>query len=79
MGKQAKNKFSKRFSGGLRIIYLEKPLSGAGRDLQVAGIRRAVAEILTGLLGREPTEEELLGLKLIKKSDTSAGNYVLLL
>jgi hypothetical protein len=69
MGKRVKDKFGKRFSGGIRIIYLEKPLSVVERDLQAVTIRRAVAEVLTGLLGREPSEEELLGLNPIQKDE----------
>lgn len=69
MGTRAKEKFSERFSGGIRFIYLEKPPSVAEREMQVAGIRRAVTEVLAGVLGREPTEEEILGLNPVQKDE----------
>lgn len=69
MGTRAKDKFNRRFSAGIRILYNRKPISVAEHDLLVAGIRKAVDEVLAGLLGRAPRDEELLGIKPIQKDE----------
>ena len=61
MGERASKGLNRRFSGGIRVSYLEKPLTGAERaSLQDQAVK-ALALVLSGVLGRDPTEEEILG------------------
>lgn len=67
MGGQNKDKnFKKRFGDRITVTYLEKPLSPAEQKIQNQKISKAFADVLTGILGREPTPNELLGIDEIK-------------
>ena len=63
MGERADKGLNRRFPGGIRISYPEKPATGIERvtrqDLIVSGF----ASVLSGILGRDPSEEEILGIK----------------
>ena len=63
MGKRADNNFKKRFGDPVKfmVIYPEKPLEGAEREYQSKMICDAYEQVLTGLLGRKPTRDEVLG------------------
>ena len=66
MGQRITNNFKKRFGDRVRIIYREKPLKSNEQKLQNEILAKAVTQVLTGILKREPTIEELLGIKEIK-------------
>lgn len=62
MGIRLQNNFKKRFGDRpFKVIYPEKPLTGSERQLRNEKIDEAVKAVLTGILKREPTEEELCG------------------
>jgi len=61
----AKN-FEKRFGDKIAVAYRQKALEPA--ELQICNSRllKAFKQVLTGILKREPTQEELLGINPIK-------------
>lgn len=68
MGIRLQNNFKKRFGDRpFKVIYPEKPLTGDERKLRNEKIAEAVKAVLTGILKREPTPEELSGLEDISK------------
>ena len=56
-----KNNFNKRFKKGIQVTFLEKALSPSEEKIRNQKIVEAFKNVLTGILGREPTEEELFG------------------
>lgn len=66
MGKGTRYNFSKRFGGRIRIVYAQK-LSASEKQLQDGKLCKAMIKVLSGILGREPTQRELLGLEDISK------------
>jgi len=68
MGERQISNFEKRFKRGFVVVYPEKPLEGVARRIQNQKIFEAVKAVLTGILKREPTPDELSGCKpLIRK------------
>lgn len=67
MGQTIKNNFNKRFGGRIRIIYAQKV---SVTEKQVIGekLYKAMVEVLAGILGREPTQRELLGIDDLAKA-----------
>jgi len=61
MGQRIKNNFNKRFGGRIRIVYAQK-LSVEEKQLVNEKLCKAMMEVLSGILGREPTQREILGL-----------------
>jgi len=72
MGKGTRYNFNKRFGGRIRIVYAQKS-SASEKQLQDGKLCKAIIKVLTGILGREPTQRELLGLEDISKCRTK-GN-----
>lgn len=66
MGQQAKNNFNKQFGGRIRAVYTQN-LSPSERELQNKKLCEAALVVLTGILGREPTQMELFGLDDLAK------------
>jgi hypothetical protein len=66
MGKGARHNFDKRFGGRIRIVYAQKS-STSEKQFQDGKLCKAIIKVLTGILGREPTQRELLGLEDISK------------
>ncbi len=63
MGERQISNFEKRFKRGFVVVYPEKPLEGVARRIQNQRIFEAVKAVLTGILKREPTPDELSGCK----------------
>jgi len=63
MGERQNSNFEKRYKNGFVVTYPEKPLEGAARRVQNQRILEAVKAVLTGILKREPTPDELSGCK----------------
>jgi hypothetical protein len=61
MGQRIRNNFNKRFGGRIRVVYAQK-LSVEEKQLLNEKLCKAMIEILSGILGREPTQREILGL-----------------
>ena len=70
MGQRMSNKFKERFGDRVSVVYRGKPLTVSEQKLQNETLAKAVAHVLTGILKREPTEEELLGVTEIKSIKT---------
>lgn len=68
MGDRQVSNFEKRFKRGFNVIYPDKPLEGVVRTMQNKKILEAVKAVLTGILKREPTPDELSGCKPITRS-----------
>ena len=61
MGERQTSNFHKRFKNGFVVVYPERPLEGAARRMRNQKILEAVKAVLTGILKREPTPDELSG------------------
>jgi len=61
MGERATKQFNKRFKAGIEIRFAESPLSPAEQEYRNKCLREAISAILKGLLGREPSHEEITG------------------
>ena len=74
MGNRAENNFKKRFGDPPRfnVIYPKKPLEGSERIYRNQKIADAVDKVLTGILGRKPTKDELIGRKRIDEAEFKA-------
>ncbi len=74
MGERIKKNFEKRFGNPSRInvVYPTKPLEGSERVAHNKKIVNAVEQVLTGILGRKPTADELTGRKRIDEADFKA-------
>jgi len=74
MHKCAENNFKKRFGDPPRfeIKYPKKPLEGSERIYRNQKIANAVEQVLTGILGRKPTKDELIGRKRIDEAEIQA-------
>lgn len=68
MGDRQISNFEKRFKRGFNVIYSEKPLEGTARRTQNQKILDAVKAVLTGILKREPTPDELSGCRQITRT-----------
>ncbi|MFA4905066.1 MAG: hypothetical protein WC645_01030 [Candidatus Margulisiibacteriota bacterium] len=62
MGKPLISQFQKRFSGRMSVVYAERQGSLAEQKMQKEALAKAVTQVIAGILQREPTQEELLGL-----------------
>ncbi len=73
MGLRLERKFQERFGDRIEVVYADKPLEGEERRLNSKRLSEAVKAVMTAILKREPTPEELLGIKPIngKKKDVS--------
>ena len=69
MGSRSKNNFEKRFGNPPRfnVVYPSKPLKGSAQIDHDQKIVEAVEQVLTGILGRKPTRDELVGNKRINE------------
>ncbi len=62
MGHSASKRFEMRFKNGIEVLYCTKPVDGEEKQLIQQKLSTAVKAVLTSVLKREPTSEELLGL-----------------
>ena len=74
MGTRAEVNFKKRFGDPPRfnVIYPKKSLEGSERIYRNQKITDAVDKVLTGILGRKPTKDELIGRKRINEAEIQA-------
>jgi hypothetical protein len=63
MGKRQISNFENRFRRGFIVTYQEKPPEGIARRVRNQKILEAVKAVLSGILKREPTPDELSGCK----------------
>jgi hypothetical protein len=74
MGERQTSHFGKRFKRGLVVVYPERPLEGAARRMRNQKILEAVKAVLTGILKRDPTPDELSGCTPIaRRKRTQVG------
>jgi len=62
MGQQITKNFQNRFEDRISVSYREKSIEPAEQQIRSTRIVKAFTQILTGILKREPTKEELLGI-----------------
>lgn len=67
MGQRIRNNFSKRFGDRIRVVYAQHS-SLAEKELLKGRLCEAIIKVLSGILGREPTQKELLGIEDLTKS-----------
>lgn len=67
MGERQTSNFHKRFKKGFVVVFPERPLEGAARRIRNQRIFDAVKAVLTGILKREPTPDELSGCQPINR------------
>jgi hypothetical protein len=65
MGKSAKDNFKRRFGDPVRIKieYAKDKTSHSEDEYRSEQISKAYAGVLKGVLGREPTQDEIIGVK----------------
>ncbi len=66
MARGIKGDFNKRFGDRIQVVYAQK-LSPSERELRNKRLCEAVIKVLTGILGREPTQRELFGIDELVK------------
>ena len=62
MGKPLVSQFQKRFGDRITAVYADKPRTVVDQQVQGETLAKAVTQVIAGILKREPTQEELLGL-----------------
>ena len=62
MGKPLVSQFQKRFGDRITAVYADKPRTAVEQQEQGETLAKAVTQVIAGILKREPTQEELLGL-----------------
>ncbi len=61
MGQPMHVKFQKRFGDRISVIYTDKTPPPAIQKIQNEFLAKAIFQVLSGILNREPTQDELLG------------------
>ena len=64
-GRPKVNRFEKRFGNRIDVEYEKKPGSLVEQKRLSEELTRAIRQVMTDLLKREPTEAELLGIEPI--------------
>ena len=62
MGKPLVSQFQKRFGDRITAVYANKPRTVVDEQTQGETLAKAVTQVIAGILKREPSQEELLGL-----------------
>jgi hypothetical protein len=75
MGQRVKDNFSKRFGGEICIVYAKKS-SASEEGIQDGELCKAIIKVLSGILGREPTPKEILGIEDISKKNMRKRNAI---
>lgn len=63
MKQKTDTNFHKRFEDRISAIYADRPLQPTEQKAQNESLCGAIAEVMAGILRRELTQEELLGLE----------------
>lgn len=67
MGQRINNNFNKRFEDRIRVVYAQNS-SSLDKQLQNGSVCEAITKVISGILGREPTQKELLGIEDLSKA-----------
>jgi len=67
MGQRINNNFNKRFGDRIRAVYAQDS-SVSEKQLRNGRLCEAIIKVLSGILGREPTQNELLGIEDLTKN-----------
>jgi hypothetical protein len=70
MGKPLVSQFQKRFGDRITAVYADKPRTAVEQQEQGETLAKAVTQVIAGILKREPTQEELLGLVDLSESSS---------
>jgi hypothetical protein len=62
MGKPLVSQFQKRFGDRITVVYAEKTRPVIEQQEQGETLAKAVTQVIAGILKREPSQEELLGI-----------------
>ena len=65
MGKPLVSQFQKRFGDRITAVYADKPRTAVEQQEQGETLAKAVTQVIAGILKREPTPEEVFGVKEI--------------
>ena len=68
MGKPAMNQFQRRFGDRISAVYAEHSGTLAEQKMRSEELAKAVTQVISGILKRNATEDELLGLTDIFQS-----------
>jgi len=63
MRKTTGRNFKKRFGGRISMVFADRPLSPTEQRVNNNTLAKAIREVMAGILGREPTDAELLGVE----------------
>jgi len=70
MGKPLVSQFQKRFGDRITAVYANKTRTVVDQQVQGETLAKAVTQVIAGILKREPTQEELLGLVDISEANS---------
>ena len=70
MGKPLVSQFQKRFRDRITVVYADKPRTAVEQQVQGETLAKAVTQVIAGILKREPSQEELLGLVDISEANS---------
>lgn len=65
--KEHKRNFNKRFGDRISVTYANKPTGVRELQMRNTKLYRAFIDVLSGILGREPTQKEILGIDDLSK------------
>lgn len=68
-GKRIKHNFDRRFKNRISVVYLKTPISPSSRKVFNKNLCKALKAVLAGILGREPTQSEMLGIEDLSKKN----------
>ena len=63
MGRRIRSNFDDRFGSRISIIYANKPDGTFEQNIQNENICKAFNEVVAGIIGREPSEVEIFGIR----------------
>lgn len=67
MGQTSEKIFQKRFGSRISIVFSEKIVQPAEMKVQNIALYKAVKQVMAGILKRDPTSDEIVGLEDISK------------
>ena len=76
MGRKRTQNFNKRFGDRVTVTYRQKPFEPEESQIHNSKLLKAFTQVFTGILEREPTQEELLGIADISVCKQLRGKQI---
>jgi len=68
MGKPLVSQFQKRFGDRISAVYTDRPRNLTEQRTRGEVLVKAITQVIAGIIRREPTQDELLGLTDLSKA-----------